>query len=629
MADIRIKDLATTATTTASDDFMAVDGVTNGTRKLSAAAPSFLTSVTTPTLTAPAANNLTLAGGSSGASLVLGQGATGAAAIAATSGGLRGLLIGSTSSSANFPLRLLLDADAAVTNDFTNTNVGASAIMRLSLVSSSGTSSWSAYSAAHSVFPGSTLLTAPGAGGLVLLATNATGPIDFYTNSSQVARLTAARNLLIGTTSETGLTGAGGLKINSSTAGSSGAGALVVAGGLSAANGGGTSYFGGKVNLNTHTTSTGGIGFGTDVSLFRLNENTLKVQPTGSSNPVLLYGDATNSGVFNALASFEAVYFDPTAHSLILATNGTTRVTIDSTGAATFAGAVSAPSLTLSTTPLAFASGGTGATTAGSALAKLTPFATTATAGGTTTLTNTSANYQIFTGTLAQTIVLPVTSTLETGWTFSLCNNSTLTLLVKSSGLDTVFASVPAGTTLFAKCIGTTNTNAADWEVGLTEFSTNTGTGSVVLGTNSSLNGVTVTGTLALTGGTTNNASFATLTTTANVSIATGLTSGTLTIGGTAQTSTTIIGQSTKTNTFNLNTGATENLLTKTLNIGTGGVLGSTTAITIGSTAGTSGTILNGNIGFYGQAATAKPTGVAVTAAAIHAALVTLNLIAV
>ena len=608
MADIRIKDLATTATTTASDDFMAVDGVTNGTRKLSAAAPSFLTSVTTPTLTAPAANNLTLAGGSSGASLVLGQGPT-TASVLVTPTGVGGFLrvlkaMPSTSQFTSVGSLQLINTDTTANNwnsiDFVD-SLGGGTVAGIYVKHTDHTNDY-----------GELQFVTRGAGGL-----------------ASRGIFTETGNLLIGTTDETGLIGAGGLKIASTTSGSAGSGALVVAGGLSAANGGGTSYFGGKVNLNTHTTSTGGIGFGTDVSLFRLNENTLKVQPTGSSNPVLLYGDATNSGVFNALASFEAVYFDPTAHSLILATNGTTRVTIDSTGAATFAGAVSAPSLTLSTTPLAFASGGTGATTAGSALAKLTPFATTATAGGTTTLTNTSANYQIFTGTLAQTIVLPVTSTLETGWTFSLCNNSTLTLLVKSSGLDTVFASVPAGTTLFAKCIGTTNTNAADWEVGLTEFSTNTGTGSVVLGTNSSLNGVTVTGTLALTGGTTNNASFATLTTTANVSIATGLTSGTLTIGGTAQTSTTIIGQSTKTNTFNLNTGATENLLTKTLNIGTGGVLGSTTAITIGSTAGTSGTILNGNIGFYGQAATAKPTGVAVTAAAIHAALVTLNLIAV
>ena len=71
MADIRIKDLATTATTTASDDFMAVDGATNGTRKLSAATPAFLTSVTTPSLTSPAATNLTLAGGTAGSDSVV------------------------------------------------------------------------------------------------------------------------------------------------------------------------------------------------------------------------------------------------------------------------------------------------------------------------------------------------------------------------------------------------------------------------------------------------------------------------------------------------------------------------------------------------------------------------------
>jgi hypothetical protein len=71
MADIRIKDLASTATTTASGDFMAVDGTTNGTRKLSAAAPAFLTSVTTPSLTSPAATNLTLGLGTGGTALTL------------------------------------------------------------------------------------------------------------------------------------------------------------------------------------------------------------------------------------------------------------------------------------------------------------------------------------------------------------------------------------------------------------------------------------------------------------------------------------------------------------------------------------------------------------------------------
>ena len=71
MADIRIKDLPTTASLTASDDFIAIDGTTNGTRKLNSAAPSFLTSVTTPSLTSPAATNLTLGLGTGGTALTL------------------------------------------------------------------------------------------------------------------------------------------------------------------------------------------------------------------------------------------------------------------------------------------------------------------------------------------------------------------------------------------------------------------------------------------------------------------------------------------------------------------------------------------------------------------------------
>ena len=87
MADIRIKDLGTTASVTASDDFMAVDGTTNGTRKLSAATPSFATSVTVPGVSAPSATNLTLAGGTAGTSSVVVSNTT--AATTTTSGALR------------------------------------------------------------------------------------------------------------------------------------------------------------------------------------------------------------------------------------------------------------------------------------------------------------------------------------------------------------------------------------------------------------------------------------------------------------------------------------------------------------------------------------------------------------
>jgi hypothetical protein len=61
MADIRIKDLTTTASSTASDDFIAVDGTTNGTRKLNAFSPTFGGNATvTGTLTA---NGNIVAGG--------------------------------------------------------------------------------------------------------------------------------------------------------------------------------------------------------------------------------------------------------------------------------------------------------------------------------------------------------------------------------------------------------------------------------------------------------------------------------------------------------------------------------------------------------------------------------------
>ena len=60
MADIRIKDLTTTASSTASDDFIAVDGTTNGTRKLNAFSPTFGgNAAVTGTLTVNSTSTLT------------------------------------------------------------------------------------------------------------------------------------------------------------------------------------------------------------------------------------------------------------------------------------------------------------------------------------------------------------------------------------------------------------------------------------------------------------------------------------------------------------------------------------------------------------------------------------------
>jgi hypothetical protein len=231
---------------------------------------------------------------------------------------------------------------------------------------------------------------------------------------------------------------------------------------------------------------------------------------------------------------------------------------------------------------LPLANGGTGATTANAAMANLMGFTSTATAAGTTTLTNTSSYYQLFTGTTTQTVVLPVTSTLQTGWTFHLCNNSTGTITVNSSGGNLVISLI-AGTTVMCTCIGTTLTTAADWEAGYTDFSTRTGTNAVVLQTQPAITSPFINGFLDFAGSAANN-----------VNLGTEQTTGVMVIGGLAQTASITVGRSTVSQTTNIQAGATASGSTKTINFGSGGLAGSITAITIGSTAGTSTTTLNG-----------------------------------
>lgn len=118
-------------------------------------------------------------------------------------------------------------------------------------------------------------------------------------------------------------------------------------------------------------------------------------------------------------------------------------------------------------------------------------YTTTATAAGTTTLTSSSTYFQVFTGTTTQTVVLPVTSTLSTGHTFKINNNSTGNLTVNSSGGNLIDTVIP-GTTITVTCVGTTLTTAADWDAEYDGYHSNTGTGSVVLSTSPSLTTPTI-----------------------------------------------------------------------------------------------------------------------------------------
>ena len=197
------------------------------------------------------------------------------------------------------------------------------------------------------------------------------------------------------------------------------------------------------------------------------------------------------TGVSVAVGEKCFVYYNGTDYVKVASSvaDGVTTIDFGSTGltpATATSGAVTVAGT------LALTNGGTGKTSAPAAMANLMGYTSTATAAGTTTLTNTSSYYQQFTGVTTQTVQLPVTSTLQTGWTFHIVNNSTGNVSVVSSGSNAVITVLP-GTTAMCTCIGTSLTTAADWESGLTDFSTATGTGAVVLGTAPSVTNPTVT----------------------------------------------------------------------------------------------------------------------------------------
>jgi len=153
------------------------------------------------TIRTVASTNLTLAGGSSGASLVLGQGATGNTAL---SGGLGNLTI----STADNTSRGLTITDAQ----------------------------------------GKTIQLSPsfGATGLPGIGTGANDALTVRTNAVERMRVSNTGNLLIGGTTD--ITGSGGLKVFGTTASTSTTtGALQVAGGVGVA---GAAFVGGNVTVN-------------------------------------------------------------------------------------------------------------------------------------------------------------------------------------------------------------------------------------------------------------------------------------------------------------------------------------------------------------------------------------------
>lgn len=139
--------------------------------------------------------------------------------------------------------------------------------------------------------------------------------------------------------------------------------------------------------------------------------------------------------------------------------------------------------------------GGTGKSTLPAAFAALNGFTTTSTAAGTTALTNTSTSYQIFTGSTTQTITLPDTSTLATGWFFEIQNNSTGALTVNSSTAVSIVAAglFSSGTTIRFTCISVADNTAASWDYEYVGFGSVSGSGPVIRQTGAALTTPTIT----------------------------------------------------------------------------------------------------------------------------------------
>jgi hypothetical protein len=116
-----------------------------------------------------------------------------------------------------------------------------------------------------------------------------------YATNYDLALQPNGGNVGIGTTSLTGLTGSGGLKINSSTAGSSGAGALVIAGGLAT---GAASYFGGDATIYGLTVGRGAGAVSTNTAV---GASAISGSNTGGNNTAIGYDalKVNTSGVQN------------------------------------------------------------------------------------------------------------------------------------------------------------------------------------------------------------------------------------------------------------------------------------------------------------------------------------------
>ena len=292
MGNIRIKDIATTAASTASDDFIAIDGATNGTRKLDIYNPTIGGNATISggTITG-GATGLSLASGGTNQNITLTPSGTGSVT---TPGILKTTNTTAATSTTSGALQVAGGA-----------GIAGAVYADGQVLSGSGLS----ITGSSSTVLGIGFGNSPLAYGTALIRSQNDFRIvdDGFFNIQRVTTkiLTISNpnnNVLLGTATDSS---------------------------------------NGKLQLATHTTSAGGIGFGANFSVYTNASNSLTLAVVGGGTPhVILNSNGTDLLDFFGFNS--DVYFDQkvAGKSLIFRTNGTTTaLTLDSSQNATFAGA--------------------------------------------------------------------------------------------------------------------------------------------------------------------------------------------------------------------------------------------------------------------------------------------------
>ena len=231
-------------------------------------------------------------------------------------------------------------------------------------------------------------------------------------------------------------------------------------------------------------------------------------------------------------------------------THGSAWQVVDNTGSVKYV-------LSSSSSVTSFSAGSTGLTPATATTGVVT-------LGGTLAVANGGTGVTISTGTgnnvlsTSPTLTTPTITALDTQFTLQDNVDPTKQALFELSAITTATTgtyTLPAATTTLAG-LGTSQTFSA---------------------TNTFSNTTTFSGNVS------NTSSSFTRTATTQAWLDGSMTTAAWTVGGTAQTGIITLGRSTAAQTLNIATGATATATTKTLNIGTAGLSGSTTAISIGS----------------------------------------------